>query len=106
MAEYRFKRKTFDNSTRTLRARDMRGVSAALDFPSVAAGATATLTVTVPGAAVGDDARVSFLAAPQAGLIFTAWVSDADEVTVRAENVTAGAVDAASATYRVVVWQV
>lgn len=78
-------------------------VAAALDFASIAAAASADLTITVPGAAVGDAVSLGLPAAPTAGLIFQAFVSAANTVTVRATNITAGAVDAASATYRATV---
>ena len=77
--------------------------SATLDFPSIAAVSQANLTITVTGAAVGDEVILSLPAAPAAGLVFNAFVSAANTVTVRATNVTAAAVDAASATYGVIV---
>ena len=75
----------------------------ALDFASIAAAASADLTIAVAGAAVNDAVSVGLPAAPTAGLIFQGFVSAAGTVTVRATNITAGAVDAASATYRVTV---
>ena len=78
-------------------------VAAALDFPSINAAASADLTITVPGAAVGDSVSLGLPAAPTAGLVFNGFVSAANTVTVRATNITAGAVDAASATYRATV---
>jgi predicted RecA/RadA family phage recombinase len=84
-------------------ARPVLTAEAALDFPSIAAAASSALTISVPGAAVGDIATVGLPAVPTAGLLFTAWVSAADTVTVRATNITAGAIDAASATYKVAV---
>lgn len=78
-------------------------VAAALDFAAIAAAASADLAIAVPGAAVGDSVSLGLPAAPQAGLIFQACVSAAGTVTVRATNITAAAVDAASATYRVTV---
>lgn len=77
--------------------------SATLDFPSIAAAASADLTITVTGAAVGDMVALARPAAPAAGLVFQAFVSAANTVTVRATNITAAAVDAASATYTVAV---
>lgn len=79
--------------------------TAALDFASIAAAASADLTITVTGAAVGDSVALALPAAPTAGLVFFAFVSAADTVTVRAMNITAGAVDAASATYGVIVFK-
>lgn len=78
-------------------------VAAALDFASIAAAASADLTIAVPGAAVGDSVSLALPAAPTAGLVFQGFVSAANTVTVRATNITAGAVDAASATYRATV---
>ena len=77
--------------------------SATLDFPSIAAVSQANLTITVTGAAVGDEVMLSLPAAPTAGIVFNAFVSAANTVTVRATNVTAGAIDPASATYGVIV---
>ena len=75
----------------------------ALDFASIAAAASADLTIAVAGAAVNDAVSLGLPAAPTAGLVFQGFVSAAGTVTVRATNITAGAVDAASATYRVTV---
>lgn len=83
--------------------KELLSVAAALDFPSLAAAASADLTIAVPGAAVGNSVSLGRPAAPTAGLIFQAFVSAADTVTVRATNITAGAVDAVSASYRVTV---
>lgn len=77
--------------------------TAALNFASIAAAASEDLTITVAGAAVGDSVSVGLPAAPTAGLVFVGFVSAANTVTVRASNITAGAVDAASATYRATV---
>lgn len=79
--------------------------TATLDFASIAAAASADLTVSVPGAAVGDTVAIGLPAAPAAGLVFFGFVSAANVVTVRAMNITAAAVDAASATYRVSVFR-
>ncbi|CAB4182632.1 SGNH_hydrolase domain containing protein [uncultured Caudovirales phage] len=78
--------------------------TATLNFPSIAAtGGTQDLTVTVTGATVGDSVQIGLPAAPSAGVTFNAWVSATDTVTIRATNATAGAIDPASATYRVTV---
>lgn len=74
--------------------------SAALDFPSIATTAQATLTITVAGAAVGDFVFITPQSTPTAGLTFDCWVSAANTVTVRAQNLTAGAIDAASTTWK------
>jgi hypothetical protein len=77
--------------------------SAALDFASISAASQGNLTITVTGAAVGDEVILALPAAPTAGLVFNAFVSAADTVTVRASNITGSPIDAASATYGVVV---
>jgi hypothetical protein len=78
--------------------------SAALDFPSISAAAQANLTITVTGAAVGDEVAMGLPAAPTAGIVFNAFVSAANTVTIRATNITAAPVDPASATYGVLVF--
>lgn len=77
--------------------------TATLDFASINAAANADLTITVAGAAVGDAVTLGLPAAPTAGLIFMGFVSAANTVKVRATNITANPVDAASATYRATV---
>lgn len=78
--------------------------SAVLDFASVAANTRGTgLTVSVPGANVGDQVSVTPAAgAPaNAGIVLDGYVTAANVVTVYPSNVTAGAIDPASATYNV-----
>lgn len=78
--------------------------TATLDFPNIGAGATQDLTVTVNGVKAADPQPVVCLGLPtglNAGLVFHAWVSADDTVTVRATNCTVGAIDPASATFRV-----
>jgi hypothetical protein len=82
-----------------------RSIAVALDFGSIAAAASADLTITLTGVAVGDSVALGLPAAPTAGIVFQAFVSAANTVTVRATNITGSAVDPASATYRVTVSQ-
>lgn len=77
--------------------------SAALDFGSISAAAQADLTITVTGAAAGDEVILALPAAPAAGIVFNAFVSAANTVTVRASNISAAPVNPASATYGVIV---
>jgi hypothetical protein len=77
--------------------------SASLNFGSIATTASADLTITVTGAAVGDEVIMALPAAPAAGIVFNAFVSAANTVTIRATNVTALSVDPAAATYGVIV---
>lgn len=80
----------------------LRG-SASLNFPSIAAGATAELTITVTGAATGDAVALAPPATLEAGVVGFGRVSSANTVTVRLANVTSGAVDPAAATWGVTV---
>lgn len=78
--------------------------TATLNFPSVAANVgVQNLTITVAGAAAGDPVALALPAAINSGLIFNAFVSAADTVTVRCTNITAGAIDPASAAFTVAV---
>jgi hypothetical protein len=75
--------------------------TATLDFGSINSLASEDLTVTVTGAVVNDTVTIGLPAAPTAGIVFQVFVSAANTITVRAHNYTAGAIDPASATYRV-----
>lgn len=78
--------------------------TATLDFGSIAAGnGVADLTITVTGAAVGDPVALSLPAAINSGLVFNAFVSAANTVKVRATNISAGAINPASASFTVAV---
>ena len=78
--------------------------TASLNFPSINAASQADLTITVTGAAVGDEVAMALPAAPAAGIVFNAFVSAANTVTIRATNVTAAPVDPAAANYSVLVF--
>lgn len=80
--------------------------TATLDFPSIAAVGTQTLTVSCLGASAGDIVSVGLPATLDAGVVFNAHVSAADTITVRASNITASPVDPASATYKFVVFKI
>jgi hypothetical protein len=79
--------------------------TATLDFPSIAADSFADLTITVTGAVSGD----TVVANPIAGsaitdVIYDAWVSAANTVTIRAiNNSSTVARDPASGTFRATV---
>ena len=81
----------------------VRSGSASLNFGSISAVSQADLTITVVGAAVGDEVIMALPAAPAAGIVFNAFVSAANTVTIRASNITASPVDPAAATYGVIV---
>lgn len=77
--------------------------TATLDFGSISAAGSADLTITVTGASVGDSVALGLPATPASGIVWNAFVSAANTVTVRASNITGSAVDPASATYRATV---
>lgn len=78
--------------------------SAVLDFPNIAAGAAATLTIAVPGATVGQHVVMTFNPVGlTTGVVLMAGVSAADTVTVKCQNVTAAAVNPAAITVLVCV---
>jgi hypothetical protein len=52
---------------------------------------------------VGDEVALALPVAPAAGIVFNAFVSAANTVTIRASNITATAVDPDAATYGVIV---
>ena len=79
-----------------------------LDFGSIAAGAEATLTITVIGALTADTPTVSlgWSAALESGIIVKqAWVSATNTVSVTVINVEGTAIDPAAVTCRATVHQ-
>lgn len=74
--------------------------SATFDPPSLASGAGATTTLTVTGAALGDEVTSVSFSLDLQGITVTAWVSAANTVSVRFQNGTAGVLDLASGTLR------
>lgn len=74
-----------------------------LDFPSVAQNSSSSLTMTVTGASTNDVVLIGLPSIVSNGLSFLGHVATANEVEVDAVNATNGAIDPASATYRVVV---
>ena len=77
--------------------------TASLDFPSISAASQADLTITVTGAATGDEVIMSLPAAPTAGLVFNAFVSATNTVTIRASNITGSPINPAAASFGVIV---
>lgn len=80
-------------------ARELKA-EAAWDPPSIAAGATAQLNVTLAGARPGDFAQAAFSLATS-GVVFLAQIGAQDIVTVTAWNRTGAAVDLNPGTVRV-----
>ncbi len=84
----------------------IKSATATLDFGSTSAQSSAELSITVTGAADGDDVIVSPPnGSTNANTCFTARVSAADTVQVKFNNYSSGAVDPASGTFRVTVIQ-
>lgn len=75
------------------------------DIPSIAAGGFDSFTITVPGAAVGDLAVFDNQQVTTNLLILQAKVTSANTVTVYCYNWTAGAIDAPSTTYKILVFK-
>jgi len=77
--------------------------TASLDFPNILANTSSDLTIAVTGATTGSSVELGLPAAPTTGIIYMGFVSAADVVTVRAFNVTAGAINPASQSFRATV---
>jgi hypothetical protein len=74
--------------------------SATFDAPSIAAGNTTAMNITVVGAMLGDYVMASF-GLSLAGLVCTAYVSAPDTATVVLINPTGGAIDLAGTTVKI-----
>lgn len=96
---------TWDGTRFTSGAKILAG-SATLDFGNAAAQTSEELTITVTGAADGDVVVVSPLnAAYNANSNYTARVSATNTVSVAFNNFSAGAIDPASAVFKVLVFK-
>lgn len=81
------------------------GTTSTIDFGSTSAQSSSDSSgITLTGAAVGDAVFVGGPAAPNVNTCFTGYVSATDTVKVRFNNYSSGAVDPASATFRVYVF--
>lgn len=79
-------------------------VTAAIDFPSIAAQSEQSSAVTVTGARAGDAIQVT-PAANTSGVLYAGVVTADNTVMVYAKNFTAGAINPASTTFRIIVLQ-
>lgn len=77
-----------------------RVISSAVDWPSIAGGASAYAQITVAGAALGDFVVASLDPADR-DIAVTAQVTAADTVTIWATNHSGGAIDLAAGTTRI-----
>ena len=75
--------------------------SASITWASIAANSTQEQTVTVPGATSGNNVYVTPASSPGAGLMWVAYVSSANTVTVRMLNFTAAPVTPATVSWRI-----
>jgi hypothetical protein len=84
---------------------DVLYAKATIDFGSIAANLAADLDVTINGARPNDICLVGPPGSPDAEITFTAFVESNNTVTVRAANNSAGAVNPAAGTYRIMVYK-
>lgn len=82
---------------------DTWAVTGTLDVGSLADAAGSSDTITVPGVALGDIVIGFSFGVSLAGITATAYVSAANTVTIRVQNESAGTVDLASTTVKLVV---
>lgn len=74
-----------------------------LDVASLADGVGATSTLTVLGVALGDQVLAISMGVDLQGITVTGYVSAANTVSIRFQNESAGTLDLASTTIRVLV---
>jgi hypothetical protein len=75
------------------------------DVASVAANSTLDTALTATGVAVGDDVTVHLNSSLEAGLMCHAVATATDTITLRVANVTTGAINPASRSWRFRVWR-
>ncbi len=98
-----------DTGTQTVMAVDSATVptyltmAAVLDFASIAPGACADSTVSMPGASAGDSVATGWPANFESGLIGMMRISASNTVSVRVCNLSGTTVDPAAATFRATV---
>ena len=76
--------------------------TASLAVPTLAAGASADVTMTVTNAVAGDVVVINGQVALPAGLLFRAYVSSANTVTVTFTNASTGSITGASYSFKAV----
>ena len=98
----------FDAAVRGMRigggsyVRKLQRAAQGLDFGSISAGSSAEQSIAMPGAVVGDAVIVNPNDGIEAGLVWNAYVSAVDTVTVRLTNVTSRPIDPASRDWNVI----
>jgi hypothetical protein len=94
--------------TNSSRIKAHLSTTSTIDFANtLAQTCTDSSGITLTGAASGDSVALGVTATPASttGLTYFAYVSASDTVKVRVCNVTVGAIDPASGTFRIDVWQ-
>lgn len=81
---------------------DMVHRSTSVVIPTLAAGATGTVVISVPNSVVGMQVIVGFTEAIGAGLCFNAFVSAAGSVTIAITNASTGSIPGATKAAKVV----
>jgi hypothetical protein len=79
-------------------------VTAVLDFPSISSNSFEDLTVEVIGADLGDIILLG-TPIPEDNSNYSAFVSLANEVTVRCKNGSSGSINPASGTFKIEIWK-
>ena len=92
-------------TTSASRREILKGLSntAPLDYPILLSGITNEMTVSVPGAEVGDTCNCTPLGAIENDLKWGCYVSAANVVTLRLSNISANLIDPANNNWRVTV---
>jgi hypothetical protein len=78
-------------------------VSATIDFPSIPSGSQRTTTVTVNGAAFGDAVVLGLPGSDTSNVVYSAYVSTANTVTIKAMNIGSSSSDPSNQQYRIYV---
>lgn len=78
-------------------------VTANLNFPSISANSGSELTATVTGASVGDNVTANPSTSIEAGLLWNAYVSAANTVTLRVINYTGSPIDPVAKDWKITV---
>ena len=90
------------DTTRKLLLKGLKN-TASLNFPSIPAGSSAELTITVTGATVGSSCSGSPNTSIEPGLMWSCYVSAANTVKIRLSNITGAAINPALKSWKVTV---
>lgn len=85
--------------------RDFRHRQLTLDIPPLAKQTTTELSFAITGARLGDIATANPVGAPVAGLLWNAYVSGDNQVTVRFFNSTASQINPSPQTWKISTWR-